>query len=128
MSCGSEVPTTGRARLLPPEEELGLTTDPDRIIDLTPQVKRRPERASVAASLRGEARDEVVVALAREVSALQEEERQRLERYENASERFLEEFHRRKIADMPLPRAHGEAVALAESRLPRDPKALEGRG
>jgi hypothetical protein len=111
------------ARLLPPEDELELTTDPDRIIELTPRVTRRPQRAPVAVALRGEGRDEVVVALAREVSALQDADRRRLEKYENASAGFLAEFQRTKVSDLPLPAAHREAVALAERLLPQDPMA-----
>ena len=53
------------SRLLPPERELALTTDPDRVLELAPRFGSAMDRPAVRAALDGE-RDPVVVALARE--------------------------------------------------------------
>lgn len=115
------------ARRLPPEREVELTTDPDRILELASHHGRRSNRPSIRAALGGGSREEVVVELARELDRLQQEDRLRLERYEEASRGYLEAFRAAGIPRMPLARAHAEAVRLAEKLLPaRPPGNSEG--
>ena len=109
------------ARLLEPEREIELTTDPDRILALAPVHGRGSRRAPVRAALDGGTRDAVVVELARETDRLQQEDRARLKRYRVASEAYLREFHAARIGDLALPEAHERLRALAERLLPPDP-------
>jgi hypothetical protein len=114
------------ARLLPPEREIELTTDPDRILALSPHHGGGSMRRAVQAAREGRSRDEVVVELAREADRMQAEDRARLERFRTAAEPFLQEFHASGIADQELPEAHQRAVDLALRTLPLDPLAKGG--
>lgn len=107
------------ARLLPPEKELELTTDPDRILALGTRLSasRRAARA------RG--RDAVVVELAREIDEMQRMDRERLARYEESGRDYAALFRKGGLAALPLREAHARAQALAEDVLPRFP--MEGR-
>jgi hypothetical protein len=119
-----DYPVVGElARLLPPEREIELTTDPDRVLALAPLHGQGSERRAVKAARAGRPRDEVVVELAREADRKQAEDRTRLERYRAASEAYLREFQAAGIAGLPLPEAHVRLVDLAERRLPLDPLA-----
>jgi hypothetical protein len=110
------------ARKLAPDQELEFTTDPDRILELAPQHGSKSARPPVQAALAGKSRGEVVVALAREIDALQEKDRRRLLAYEEASARYREEFRRSGVAERPLREAHAVAVELAARLLPQDPR------
>lgn len=77
------------ARLLPPGRELELTTDPDRILELAATHGEASDRPAVVKARNGDGRLAVVLALAEEVDALQQRDRVRLERYENASREYV---------------------------------------
>jgi len=122
------------ARLLPEERELLHTTDPDRILALAHRhggtmagtMAGTMDRLPVKTALKGGNREEVVVALAREANSQQELDKHRLEIYEAAGGKYLEEFHRMGIQDLPLVEAHQEAVALAARLMPEDPAGIRG--
>jgi hypothetical protein len=113
------------SRRLPPEREIELTTDPDRILALASIYGQGSKRAPVRAALDRGTRDAVVVELAREIDRLQQQDRARLERYRVSSLAYLQEFQAAKIGELPLPEAHERLCELAEQRLPRDPLAEE---
>ncbi len=111
------------ARLLTPERELELTTDPDRIVALAPGHGQGSARAPVQVAVAGGSREDVVLELARETDRLQQRDRARLERYRVAGEAYLREFQAAKIGELNLPEAHERVSGLAERLLPRDPLA-----
>jgi len=106
------------ARLLPPEREIELTTDPDRVVALAKAHGARSARPCVRAAVEGRGRDEVVVAMAREVDRFRRLDRERVQRYARASDSYLREFGRLGLGDLSLPAAHGEVCGLAERLLP----------
>lgn len=106
------------ASQLPPEREILLTTDPDRLMALAPGYGEGVARAAVRAALARD-RDAVVVALAREQDRQQCLDRARLEAYSAAAEPYLEAFTRIPPEDRRLPGAHERVLALAERVLPR---------
>jgi len=114
------------ARMLPPEREIELTTDPDRVLALAPHHGEGSRRRAVQAARDGRSRDEVVVELAREADRMQAEDRARLERFRAAAEPFLREFQAADIAALELPEAHRRAVELALRALPLEPLAKGG--
>lgn len=109
------------ARLLPPEQEIEFTTDPDRIIALASDYGQGSRRSPVRAVLAGSSREAVVVELARESDRLQQQDRARLEAYRVAAEPYLREFQAANLGVLPLPEAHRRACELAERWLPRNP-------
>lgn len=109
------------ARLLPPAQEVAVTTDPDRVLELAPEHGAGIDREAVRLARGGKDRLEVVFALAREADEQQQQDRERLVRYEKAAEPWLREFQRQGLADLPLDEAHARAVALADRLLPRTP-------
>ena len=111
------------ARLLPPEREVELTTDPDRVLALAPRHGEGSQRRAVQLCRAGGSREEVVVELAREADRMQNEDRLRLERYRAAAEPFLRELQTADILGLPLQQAHHQLVELAERRLPVNPFA-----
>ncbi|MPZ21481.1 MAG: hypothetical protein GEV06_26865 [Luteitalea sp.] len=74
---------------------------------------------------RGEGREAVVVALAREIDQAQQRDRSRLLRYEQAAQQCLSEFRRLPLRDLPLVRAHELVLTLAERHLPTTPRPGE---
>jgi hypothetical protein len=56
---------------------------------------------------------------------MQPRDRARVEHYLTASARYLEEFRRARVDEMPLPEAHQRACVLAERWLPTAPSGLE---
>src|SRR6185295_5497614 len=116
------------ARLLPPEREIELTTDPDRIVALASDYGKQSRRASVKAALAGGSREAVVVELARESDHLQQRDHARLEVYKRAAEPYVREFQAANVGDLPLPEAHRRACELAERLLPRTPLMENGHG
>ena len=106
------------ARLLPPEREVELTTDPDRILELAPKHGRGSERPSVRAALEGSGRLAVVVALAEEIDRLQQQDRVRVERYEQASGPYRQALRGLDRGDLTLPEGHARLVEIADRLLP----------
>jgi hypothetical protein len=113
------------ARLLPPEQELAYTTDPDRILALAPLVEGGSRRPSVEAARATGNRDSVVVALAREIDAMQQRDRARVSRYLTAAGPYLQAFRDARLSELPLHDAHAAACALAEQWLPARPASPE---
>ncbi len=107
------------ARLLPPDQEIESTTDPDRVIELARSHGAKSAREVVVLARAGRARDDIVVALAKELDRTQQADRQRMDRYKAASARYLVAFQRAGISAMPLLEAHAKAVELATALLPR---------
>ncbi len=116
------------ARLLPADREILYTTDPDRILALASRGELRCERPAVSITRAGGSREDVVVAVARETLALQEEYRRRVEAYEKASAAFTAEFRRRGVGQPPLAEAHASMVELADRLLTEDPVSVAGEG
>jgi hypothetical protein len=114
------------ARMLPPEREIELTTDPDRVLVLAPRHGESSRRQAVRAARNGRSREEVVIELAREADRMQADDRARLERFRAAAEPFLRAFQASGIAALELPEAHQRAVELALRALPPDPLAAGG--
>ncbi len=113
------------SRRLPPQREIELTTDPDRILALAPAYGQGSKRAPVRAALASGSRDAVVVELAREIDRQQQRDRARLERYRTASLAYLQEFQAAKIGDLALPEAHQRLCEIAEKLLPHNPLVEE---
>ena len=113
------------ARLLPPEREVELTFDPDRIIELAAEHGRGSERPAVRAAIEGRGRLAVVLALAEEIDRLQELDRVRVERFEQASTSYRRALRRLDRDDLTLPGGHARLVEIAESLLPA---SLPGKG
>ena len=103
--------------LLPPEREIELTTDPDRILALVAAgvSSRRP---AVLTALAGVGRRGVVIALAEEADALQQQDAARLNAYDAAAARFLAECRAVSLADLPLREAHARLCDIAGRTLP----------
>lgn len=108
------------AALLPPEREIELTTDPDRLLALAPVVKTSSRRPAVQAALSGRGRRAVVVALAEEADDLQRRDAARLKLYEEAAEPYLAACRAAALAELPLAEAHTRMCGIAERLLPAD--------
>jgi hypothetical protein len=108
-------------RLLPPAQEIGLTTDPDRILQLADAYGRATSRESVRAAASGKGREAVVVALAMEIDRLQRQDRDRVTIYMEAARPYLDAVRSEGLTELPLMEAHGRAVELADRLLPRSP-------
>ncbi len=106
------------ARLLPPEREVELTTDPDRILDPAAEHGRVSSRPAVRAALEGRGRLAVVVALAEEIDRFQQQDRAWVERYGRASAAYRQALRRLDRHDLRLPEGHETLVELAERLLP----------
>lgn len=104
------------ARLLPPERELELTTDPDRVLELAPRYAS--ERPAARAARDGRGRLAVVLALAEETDRLQQEDRRRVDVYARASEPYLRAFRELDRGELALPRSHDRLCRLAKRLLP----------
>ena len=109
------------SRLLPPPREVELTTDPDRILELAGPFGAESSRESIRAARRGGPREDVVVALAREIDRLQGDDRRRVQRYERAAEAYLADFRVAVASAATLEEAHAVTVRLAERLLPVAP-------
>jgi hypothetical protein len=105
------------AARLPPEQEIFLTTDPDRLMTLAQTYGDNATRPSVRAAATGD-RDAVVVALAREQDRQQRADRARLAAYADAAEPYLVAFSGLPAAERQLPDAHQRVTALANRLLP----------
>jgi hypothetical protein len=116
------------ARLLSPQREIEVTTDPDRIIELALACGEASQREAVVRARAGGTREEVSVALAREANAFQQADRTRLEVYQKAADAYFREFRTAGIDGMPLRDAHRACLELAGQLLPRDPLGEGGGG
>lgn len=106
------------ARLLTPEREIALTTDPDRILELAPAYGAASSRAAVLAALEKRGRLAIVLALAEESDRLQQLDRQRMESYERASVAYLRAAQALERDELCLPDGHDRLCELAERHLP----------
>lgn len=102
-----------------PQEEIELTTDPDRILELAREHGKTSSRPAVLKARQGEGRRAVVVALAEEIDDLQLEDQARVRAYARAAAPYLREA--RKL-DLSLPEGHRRLCGLAERLLPRKVK------
>lgn len=107
------------ARRLPPEREIALTTDPDRILELASTAGASSTRPAVVAARTGQGRRAVVLALAAETDDLQQADRRRLLRYTTAARPYLDAWAESRIGELPLPDGHRRSLELAERWLPR---------
>jgi hypothetical protein len=105
------------ATRLPPEREILVTTDAERLLQLAPSHGAGVRRTSVRAARAGD-RDAVVVALAREQDRHQQLDRTRLDAYAAAAQPYVEAFAQLSPEDRRLPGAHERVAALAEHLLP----------
>lgn len=108
------------ARRLPPERELELTTDPDRILALAPSFPESHRPTARAALARD--RQEVVRTLAVEIDELQRSDQVRLAAYERAAEPYLAAVRGLGRNQLALPQGHRRLVELAEALLPTVPE------
>ncbi len=106
------------ARLLPAEREIELTTDPDRVLELAAEHGRASRRPAVRAAVEGRGRLAVVVALAEEIDRLQQQDRLRVERYEEASAEYRRALRRLDREDLRLPEGHDRLLEVAHRLLP----------
>jgi len=105
---------------LPPEQEIEVTTDPDRILALAPAFGRRSSRPAVRAAHQATIdRRAVVVALAEEIDAFQQADRRRVAGYETAAQLFLQACRAADVSTLPLRLAHARMVEMADRLLPR---------
>jgi len=109
------------AALLPPAREIELTTDPDRIVALAPQLGAASTRPAVRAAFTSMGRRAVVIALAEEVDDLQQQDRQRVEVYEAAAEPYVAQCRLDGLRDLPLAEAHARMCEMADRLLPTHP-------
>jgi hypothetical protein len=109
------------ASLLPPEQEIELTTNPDRIIALAETMGRSSQRPVARLAAAGADRHAVVLALAEEIDGLQQADRRRMAIYESAGRPYIEECRAAGIDLLPLREAHDRMVEIAERLLPLAP-------
>jgi hypothetical protein len=107
------------ATRLAPQEEIDVTTDPDRIITLAPAFGRDSQRPAVRAARHVPVdRRAVVVALAEEVDHLQQQDRRRVAAYEAAAEPYLEACRALHVPALGIRVAHARMLEIAERLLP----------
>ena len=109
------------AAQLPPDREIELTTDPDRIVALAATVGRSARRPGARLAGAGADRHAVVLALAEEIDGLQQADRHRMTAYETAARPYIEACRALGIHALPLRQAHDRLVAIAERLLPPAP-------
>ncbi|HUP21898.1 MAG TPA: hypothetical protein VNB06_03045 [Thermoanaerobaculia bacterium] len=112
------------ARRLEPELELRWTTDPDRVLELAPELGAGSSRPAVAAARTGDRRA-VVRALAEEIDEMQVRDRDRLRVYEEASRPFLATLAALPREELRLPEGHRRVLDIAERLLPKVPRGAE---
>jgi hypothetical protein len=106
------------ATRLPPEQEIEVTTDPDRLLALALVCGRASLRPAVRAARQSDNRRAVVVAIAEEIDASQQADRRRVAAYEAAVKPFLEACRAAAVSTLPLQVAHARLVEIAERLLP----------
>jgi hypothetical protein len=110
------------ARRLPPDRELEVTTDVDRILELAPTYGEGSRRAAVKAVRAGAPREEIVSLLAREIDAMQRRDRDRLLPFQESAVPYIEAFRGLELGRLPAMEAHPRVVELAADLLPRQPE------
>jgi hypothetical protein len=105
------------ATQLPPEREIEVTTDPDRIIALAPKFGHASSRSAVRAA--DIDRHAVVVALAEEIDAMQQLDRRRVAAYEAVAQPYLEACRAQDISTLGIRDAHARMLELAQRLLPQ---------
>jgi hypothetical protein len=105
------------ATLLPPQREIELTTNPDRILALAPTLGRSSTRPAVRAATASN-RHAVVLALAEEIDALQQTDRRRVNAYAEAARSYVQECRATGVAALPLREAHARMLDIAGRLLP----------
>jgi hypothetical protein len=105
------------ATRLPPEREIDVTTDPDRIIALAPMFGHASSRSAVRAAHVD--RRAVVVALAEEIDMMQQVDRRRVAAYEAVAQPYLEACRAQDVSTLGLRDAHARMLKLAERFLPQ---------
>lgn len=91
-----------------------------RLIALALGIEAAVDRPAVRAARASLPRSEVVAALATEIDALQQQDRERVERYQRAAAPFLRQVRESMSASLPLAAAHEQIVSLAEHWLPEN--------
>ena len=114
------------AALLPPEREIELTTDPDRVLALAPSAGAGSTRTAVRAARSGAGRRAVVIALAEEADELQQRDRRRMARYQSAAEPYLAECRALGVPGLPIREAHEKMCEAASRLLPVDVGGADG--
>ena len=109
------------ATLLPPEREIELTTNPDRIIALAETMGRASRRSVARLAATGADRHAVVLALAEEIDGLQQADRRRMAIYESASRPYMEACRAAGVNMLPLREAHDRMLEIAGRLLPLAP-------
>ena len=109
------------ATLLPPEREIELTTNPDRIMALAETMGRSSQRPAARLASTGADRHAVVLALAEEIDGLQQADRRRMAIYEAAARPYIGECRAAGIGMLPLREAHDRMVEIAGRLLPPAP-------
>jgi len=109
------------ARLLPPEREIELTTDPDRIIELARAFGEGSPRPCVRAARQGTSDELVELELVKEMRRDRHRDQERVRRYTRAAGPYLAGFLAAGIDRLPLPEAHERACELAVGCLPVEP-------
>jgi hypothetical protein len=105
------------ATQLPPEREIEVTTDPDRIIILAPMFGRASSRSAVRAA--DVDRHAVVVALAEEIDTMQQVDRRRVAAYEAVAQPYLEACRVQDVSTLGLREAHARMLEIAQRLLPQ---------
>jgi hypothetical protein len=106
------------ASLLPPEREIELTTDPDRLLALAAAGVASNRPAAVAARSSA-GRRAVVMALAEETDTLQQRDAIRVDAYEKAARLYLAGCRALDLSELPLREAHARLCEVAERLLPK---------
>ena len=109
------------ATLLPPEREIELTTNPDRIIALAETMGRSSQRPAARLAATGADRHAVVLAVAEEIDGLQQADRRRMAIYDSAARPYIGECRAAGIGMLPLREAHDRMVEIAGRLLPPAP-------
>jgi hypothetical protein len=107
------------ATKLPPEREIELSTDPDRVLALAPIYGRASARPAVRAAVTSSNRHAVVVALAEEIDSLQQADRRRVAAYEAVARPYVQACRSIGVSALPVLEAHARLLEIAERLLPR---------
>ena len=105
-----------------------MTTDPDRIMALTPRFGHTSSRAAVRAA--NVDRHAVVMSLAEEIDTMQQADRCRVAAYEAVAQPYLEACRAGIVSTLGLREAHARMLEIAERLLPQtvEPGPRHGAG